>query len=149
MAHTHTRNLLHLVFATKDRTATITPTMQPKLEGYMVGILQNLGVHLLRLNSVADHCHLLVDLPARLALSDVVNKLKANATRHINEEFPRQKFAWQRGYGAFSVSQSHANMVIEYIANQQEHHRRVPLAEELARLLEVYGFAGDPEFIDG
>ena len=85
MAHTYTRLLVHLVFATKDRAPIITPTVKPVLEGYMVGVLNNLGVHLLRLNSVADHMHLLIDLPAALALADVVNKLKSNSSRHINE----------------------------------------------------------------
>ena len=145
MAHTYTRLLVHLVFATKDRTSIITPTLKPRLEGYMVGILKNLGVYLHRLNSVADHSHMLVDLPPTLALADLVRKLKANSSKHINEE--GHKFAWQRGYGGFSISQNHVDMVVEYIRNQEEHHRKVTLGEELKRLMEKYGFIGDPEFI--
>lgn len=147
MAHTYTRLLVHLVFATKDRTAIITPDLKPKLEGYMVGVLKNLNVYLHRLNSVADHTHLLIDLPATLALADVVNKLKANSSRHINEVLRGTKFGWQRGYGGFSISQNHVGMVVDYIRNQQEHHATVSLQEELRRLLEKYHFVGDPEFI--
>ena len=147
MAHTYTRLLVHLVFATRDRTAIITPGVKPKLEGYMVGILKNLKVHVHHLNSVSDHTHLLIDLPATLALADLVNKLKANSSRHMNEELRGSKFAWQRGYGGFSISQNHVGMVVDYIQNQQEHHATVTLQEELQRLLEKYDFIGDPEFI--
>jgi putative transposase len=145
MAHTYTRLLVHLVFATKNRAAIITPTIKPKLEGYMVGILKNLKVYLHRLNSVGDHTHMLVDLPATMALADLVRKLKANSSKHMNED--GHPFAWQRGYGGFSISQSHIDMVVEYIRNQEKHHEKVTLGEELSRLMEKYGFIGDPEFI--
>ena len=146
MAHTKTRLLVHLVFATKDRSAIITPAVKPKLEGYMVGILDNMRVHLHRLNSVADHTHLLIDLPATIAMAELVNKLKANSSRLMNEALRGSKFAWQRGYGGFSISQNHVEMVVEYIEAQEEHHRKVTLKEELERLLEKYDFVGDPEF---
>jgi REP element-mobilizing transposase RayT len=145
MAHTYTRLLVHIVFATKDRAATITPTLKPKLEGYMVGILKNLDVYLHRLNSVEDHTHMLVDLPATMALAEFVQKLKSNSSGHLNDE--GHKFAWQRGYGGFSISQNHVDMVVEYIRNQEEHHRKVTLGQELKRLMEKYGFIGDPEFV--
>ena len=145
MAHTYTRLLIHLVFATKDRATIITPAIKPKLEGYMVGIFKNLNAHLHRLNSVADHTHMLVDLPASMALADLVRKVKSNSSKHMNDA--GEEFAWQRGYGGFSISQNHVEMVVEYIRNQEEHHRKVTLAEELQRLLERYGFVGDPEFV--
>ena len=147
MAHTYTRLLVHLVFATKDRARIITPDVKPKLEGYMVGILKNLNVHLHRMNSVADHTHLLVDLPAKMALAELVNKLKANSSRHMNEILTGSKFAWQRGYGGFSISQNHVDMVNVYIRNQEERHRTITLKEELDNLLAKYDFAGDPQFI--
>lgn len=147
MAHTYTRLLIHLVFATKDRAALITPEVKPQLEGYMVGILKNLDVHLHRMNSVADHTHLLIDLPAKMALADLVNKLKANSSRHMNEAQTGSTFGWQRGYGGFSISQNHIAMVNEYIRKQEERHRTITLKEELDSLLARYDFTGDPEFI--
>lgn len=147
MAHTFTRILVHLVFATKDRARLITPEVKPQLEGYMVGILTNLGVYLHKLNSVEDHCHLLVDLPAKMALAELVNKLKSNSSRHMNEKRGDSEFGWQRGYGGFSISQNHVAMVVGYIERQVEHHRGVTLNVELAQLLERYDFVGDPEFI--
>lgn len=147
MSHTHTRFLVHVVFATKDRLGLLTPDVKSKSEKTMVGIIKNLDVYLLALNSEPDHVHMLVDIPAKLPISEFVSKVKSNSSRLINKEFPKLGFAWQRGYGGFSVSQSHISNVVQYINNQQEHHQGVSLKDEFARLLERNGLDFDPEFV--
>ncbi len=146
MSHTRTKILIHLVFSTKDREPLIQPELKADIENIMVGIMRNLGVHLLRLNSVTDHCHLLIDLPATLTLAEFVNKLKANSSRLMNKKGLNRRFGWQSGYGAFSVSQNHSKMVSDYIDRQQELHKESSLRDELARLLEKNGVEADAQF---
>ena len=149
MAHTHTRLLVHLVFATKRRAPFIAPELKPDLFAYMVGIFKQHDCFVQAIGGVADHCHILLDLPSRFALADVVRKVKASSSKTFREQHPKVGFGWQRGYGAFSVSPGHAESVKEYIEGQEEHHKQHTLKEELERLLKIHGLAADPEFIDG
>ncbi len=149
MAHTYTRVLVHLVFATKRRAPVITPDLRPSLYAYMVAIFKNHDCFVHAINGVADHCHMLIDLPSRFALADVVRKVKANSSKTFRENHPDAGFGWQRGYGGFSVSPGHGESVREYIAGQEQHHKQHSLKEELEKLLKIHGFVGDPEFIDG
>ncbi|MBK9973905.1 MAG: IS200/IS605 family transposase [Planctomycetes bacterium] len=149
MAHTYTRLLVHVVFATKRRAPIITAEFKPALYAYMVAIFKNHDCFVHAIDGVADHCHVLIDLPARFALADVVRKVKANSSKTFRENYPEVGFGWQRGYGAFSLSAGHLQQVREYVLGQEEHHREHSLNEELERLLKIHGFVGDPEFIEG
>ena len=117
---------------------------------YMGGIVRELRGAVLALNGPADHVHLLVEMPAALALADMLRILKTNSSRWVHEQFPEHKgFAWQNGYGAFSVSQSRAGAVCQYIATQQEHHRAVSFQDEFLALLKKHGIAYDPRDVWG
>jgi putative transposase len=136
MAHTFTNLLTHIVFSTKHRTPQIDQELKPQLLAYMGGIVREINGVALLINGTIDHVHLLVRLPATVALADVLRVIKTNSSRWVHEKWPaRADFAWQIGYGAFSVSQSNAEAVHRYIANQEEHHRKVSFQQEMITYL--------------
>ena len=148
MAHTYTSLLTHIIFSTKDRFPWLEDDMRDEVEKYICGVARNLGVKTMAINSVADHAHLLVQVPSSHSVSEVVGKLKANSSRFIHEKWPRRsKFAWQQGYGAFSVSRSGVDDVIRYIANQEEHHRKRTFQEEFLEFLARHEIEYDERYI--
>lgn len=149
MAHTHTRILVHMVFATHERRPLIVPEFKPKLHAYMAGIVRNLECHVYALDGVADHCHLVFDLAPKIALADFANKLKSGSTKWAKREGGQRDFSWQRGYGAFSMNQESLERAIRYVESQEEHHRRQSLREELEGFMKLHGMKGDSEFLDG
>ena len=136
MGDSYTNLLYHIVFSTKDRRPLITPDYEVRLYDYIGGTIRDLGGISLALNGTEDHVHLLTKLRPDRALSDVLRKLKANASGWMHRVFPRlENFTWQRGYGAFTVSQSNVREVSEYIARQKQHHRKISFRDEFVRFL--------------
>src|SRR6185369_6091860 len=110
--------------------------------------IRNTGGISLELNGTEDHVHLLAKLRPDRALSDVLRDLKANATGWMHDVFPSLKnFSWQRGNGAFTVSQSNVEEVRRYIARQKEHHRKVSFRDEFIQFLRANGIEYDERFI--
>jgi putative transposase len=106
------------------------------------------NVGLIEINSQPDHVHLYIALPSTLSIADLVNALKPNSTRRIRQAFPnRRLFAWQEGYAAFSVSRSEENAVVNYIRDQDEHHRRQDFRAELLDLLGSHSVEYDPRYV--
>jgi REP element-mobilizing transposase RayT len=147
MSHSYSQNHLHIVFSTKDRQKLIEPAMQPKLWSYMAGIGRNHGFLVLANGGTSDHIHLLIQLPPVLALAKAISVVKANSARWMNEH--ETKFAWQQGYGAFSVSASNLGTVKRYIANQERHHRKKTYEQEFEGLLRKHGIPFDPKYVFG
>ena len=140
--------LVHLVFSTKDRAPLIDDLWRDEPHGYIGGIIRRCGGDLLAANSVADHIHLFFPLPRTITVADLVKEIKTGATKWIHERFPRLVgFHWQAGYGVFSISPSHKSAVIRYIADQQEHHRKVSFQDEYRRLLEKYAIQYDERYV--
>jgi REP-associated tyrosine transposase len=127
MSHSYSENHLHIVFSTKGRQKLIDQEMQPKLWSYMAGIGRNHDFLVLANGGMEDHAHLLIQLPPMLALAKAISLIKANSSKWMNEH--GLKFAWQEGYGAFSVSASNLPAVKRYIANQPRHHRNMSFEE--------------------
>lgn len=147
MSHTYTKVAVHALFATKGRQPWLTSQIRPDLFAYMAGILKRLGTNPIIVGGHSEHAHLLFLLPPQLPLADVMEKLKANSSRWIHEQSPSLRaFAWQTGYTAFSVSQSTLQRVRNYIATQEQHHRKMKYSEEVAALLRKHGIAPDPRF---
>lgn len=146
MPHTFTNLLAHLVFSTKDRALLIGDDVRPRLHAYMGGIIRELKCAPLIVNGMADHIHLLIGLSPVASVSEVLRVLKSNSSRWMHETY-RKPFAWQSGYGAFSVSRSNLEAVREYIARQEEHHRRMDFKEEFISLLRKHGVEFDERFI--
>jgi putative transposase len=148
MSDSYTNLLYHIVFSTKDRRPLITADYEVRLYDYLGGTIRNLGGICVELNGTEDHVHLLTKLRPDCALSDVLRDLKANATGWMHDVFPSLKnFSWQRGYGAFTVSQSNIEAVRKYIARQKEHHQKVSFRDEFIQFLQENGIEYDERFI--
>lgn len=141
MSHAYVGNFVHCVFSTKDRLPIIPAELKEKLWAYVGGIAVNLGVTLMAVGGTNNHLHLLILLPSRLPLAEVVQKLKANSSRWLGEQ--GVTFAWQKGYGAFSVSPSVLERVRSYIHHQAEHHKKRNFDEEFIALLRSSGISFD------
>jgi len=136
MGDSYTNLLYHIVFSTKDRRPLITPDYEVRLYDYIGGTIRDLGGISLALNGTEDHLHLLAKLRPDTALSSVLRKLKANASGWMHRVFPRlEDFTWQRGYGAFTVSQSRVRRVSDYIARQKLHHQKTSFRDEFIQFL--------------
>jgi len=147
MSHSYSQNHLHVVFSTKERQKLISQQMQPKLWAYMGGIGRNHGFLVLANGGIEDHVHLLIQLPPALALAKAISLLKANSSRWMREH--GIKFAWQEGYGAFSVSTSNLAAVERYIQNQAAHHRKITFEQEFLSLLRKHRIDFDPRYVFG
>jgi REP element-mobilizing transposase RayT len=148
MPDSYTNLLYHIVFSTKDRRPLITPEYEVRLYDYLGGTIRNVGGISLELNGTEDHVHLLAKLRPDCTLSDVLRNLKANATGWMHDVFPSLKnFSWQRGYGAFTVSQSSVEAVRRYIARQKEHHQKISFRDEFIQFLLENGIEYDERFI--
>jgi REP element-mobilizing transposase RayT len=148
MAHTYTNLLVHALFSTKGRRPLVEPEMKTDLFSYMGGIISQLKGKPVLINGPSDHVHLLFVLPTNLCIADMMEKVKANSSKWVKEKWPhRGHFSWQGGYTAFSVSQSNLERVKDYIAHQEEHHRKLTFQQEVLGLLKKHGVAYDPRFV--
>ena len=145
MAHTLSRNLVHCVFSTEGRLDLITDP--ERLREYLCGIARAKGVPVLAVGGTKNHLHILLALPPAIPLARAIQDLKGNCSKWLGEL--TGKFAWQRGYGAFSVSESKREQVIAYIAGQEEHHRKWTFEQEYLTLLQKSGIPFDPESVFG
>lgn len=136
MAGKHISLLVHFVWSTSDREPWIPSELEDELYKFIGGVLRKKKAKLLEAGGTSDHIHLYASLPSTLSLADAVNAMKSNSSRWIHEEFPQRRgFAWQEGYGAFSVSKSSDTTVRRYIQQQKEHHRRRDFKAEFIKLL--------------
>ena len=148
MSSSYANLLYHIIFSTKERQPIITEAYQARLYEYIGGTIRGLGGISLGINGTEDHVHLLAKLQPDKSVSDVLRDLKANASGWMHDVFPdAQDFAWQRGYGAFTVSQSNVQAVQEYIARQQEHHRKQSFRDEFIGFLQANGIEYDERYI--
>jgi putative transposase len=139
---------LHVVFSTKDREPLIGPELAPQLYKYLAGTARGNGCRLTAAGGVADHVHLLVSLGREIAIADLVRELKAGSSRWIHDTVPGLRgFAWQSGYGAFSVSVGLLGRVKGYIANQAEHHKSQTFQDEYRDFLRQHGIAWDERYV--
>ena len=150
MSHTYASNRIHVVFSTKERKKTLTDDLQPKLWAYMKGIAKNHGFESIKIGGVADHIHALLVVPPAIPLAKAVQSIKGCSSKWLNDTGSAgRNFAWQEGYGAFSVSASQTDDVVAYIENQRAHHAKRNYEEEFIELLKRYGIAYDPAHVLG
>ena len=148
MSQSFTNLIYHIVFSTKDRQPLITEAHQSRLYEYIGGTIRGLGGVSLAINGVEDHVHLLAKLRPDKALSDVLRDLKANASGWMHDVFPDLKeFSWQRGYGAFTVSQSNVEKVQDYISRQKDHHQKKSFRDEFIEFLKANGIEYDERYL--
>ena len=146
VAHTGGNIVLHLIFSTKGRRAFITAEIRSHLFAYLGGIVREMRGAALIVNGTADHVHMLVRIRPAHSTAEVMRVVKANSCRWVHEKW-KMKFAWQTGYGAFSVSESNVPAVSRYIANQEEHHKTRTFQEEYVAFLKKNHVAYDERYL--
>ena len=142
--------LIHLIFSTNERYPFLTPDIRPELHAYAATVLKGLDSPAIVINSVDDHVHALMRLSKNHALCDVVQEIKTSTSKWVKTKGGnRAKFAWQNGYGAFSVSSSQVGSVHRYIAEQEMHHKKLTFQEEFRRFLTRHGVECDERYVWG
>jgi REP element-mobilizing transposase RayT len=138
--------LVHIVFSTKNRTPWITPELRRELYPYLGAVLREMGCTPIQIGGVEDHVHVLLVLSRTVTIAQVVEKVKTSSSKWIKTKGV-PAFAWQGGYGAFSVAASQKDAVTAYIRGQEEHHRKVSFQDELRALLTEHGIAWDERYV--
>ena len=148
MANTYTQIYIQIVIVVKGRQNLIPKVRQVDLYKYITGIIRNKGHKLISINGVPNHIHFLIGLNPSEALSVLVKEVKRCSTNFINEQrWIIGRFCWQSGYGGFSYSRSHLDRVINYIENQEKHHRRKTFREEYLEMLKRFEVIYNERFI--
>ena len=148
MANTYTQIYIQVVFAVQGRQCLIQPEHKEEIYKYITGIVTNQGQKMLAVNGVADHIHLLVGMKPSIALSDLVREIKSSSSSFINgKHWIGGKFHWQEGFGAFSYGHSQLSDVIQYIHNQEAHHRKDTFKNEYLTLLRKFDIAFDDKYV--
>ncbi len=148
MANTYSQISIHAVFAVQSRENIINQSWRDNLHKYISGIITEVGAKSLSVGGWKDHVHIFFGLPPSLAISEIMKTVKANSSKWINEKkFVKGKFQWQEGYGAFSYSKSQRDVVINYIMNQEEHHRNKTFREEYLEMLKSFDVAYDDKYL--
>ncbi len=144
-----TQNIYHAVFSTKGRAEIITPAHEARLYAYIGGILNDLRCTPIAINGMPDHVHVLARYPADLSHADMVRHVKQRSSRWLHETFPELRaFAWQEGYGGFTVSASMLDTVAAYIRGQKEHHKSVSSRHEFEEFLRKHGIDYDAKYLE-
>jgi REP element-mobilizing transposase RayT len=138
MSHSFTHLVYHIVYATKHRSPCIEEAIQPDLYALLGNVVHSLGGVSFAVNGMSDHVHLLARLPASRALSDVVRAMKTSSSTRLGNAVPG--FAWQTGYGAFTVSKSNEETVRRYVEHQKRHHAERNYLDEFRALLKAHDF---------
>jgi REP element-mobilizing transposase RayT len=148
MAQSLANVLIHLVFSTKHRRPWISVELDEELAKYVSGICRNLGCPSHKIGGSDDHLHVSCSLSRTLTISKLVEEIKTGSSKWIKTQGEQYaEFAWQNGYGAFSIGQSQLGDLRAYIANQREHHRRLTFQDEFRALLAKYAIDFDERYV--
>jgi putative transposase len=134
--HSFSSCLIHCVWSTKNREFSLDQQLREQLWPYFGGIARNNKMKALAIGGAGDHVHILISLPSTLSVAKAMQLLKGNSSKWIRETFPNlHSFAWQEGYGAFSIGISGVDATMSYIRNQAAHHRTRSFREEFVTML--------------
>jgi putative transposase len=148
MAGKYLSLLVHFTWSTAGREPCLERDIRDDLYSYIGGIMNNKNAKLLSAGGMFDHIHLLASLPSTISIADFVNAVKANSSRWVHESSSSHRnFAWQEGYGAFSVSKSEEKKVVAYIGNQEKHHGKRTFKQELITLLKKHEIKYDERYL--
>jgi REP element-mobilizing transposase RayT len=148
MAQSLAKVLLHLVFSTKHREPKIAAALRTRLHAYLAGACRELDSEAYRVGGTENHVHIACTLPRTMAVSDLLQEIKKSSSMWVKQQTDGcPEFAWQAGYGAFSLGQSQLPALVRYIDNQQEHHRVRTFEDELRTLLRKYGVPFDEKHL--
>jgi REP element-mobilizing transposase RayT len=148
MANTFTQIHIHIVFTIQNRECIIKSSWKNELYKYIAGIIQNQGHKVLAINGMPDHIHVFIGMRPTQSLSDLIQDIKGDSSKWINQKrLVSGRFSWQEGFGGFSYSKSHVDSVIDYIKNQEVHHRKRTFIEEYQELLKKFEIDYDERYI--
>ncbi len=137
MADTYTQIFYHVVFAVRNRDSLIIPAIKDDLYKYITGIITSQKQKLFIINGMPDHIHILMNCKPNMNLSDNVRDIKEHSTKFINDKrILKRKFYWQAGFGAFTVSKKDVPMILNYIKNQEDHHKKNTFRDEYLHFLQ-------------
>jgi putative transposase len=140
--------IVHIIFSTKDREPWLGSDVGPRMHAYLATVCRDLGADLVRIGGVADHVHIVTTLPRTVSQAQLIEQIKKVSSKWIKTLDARYRgFFWQRGYGAFSVSPSQLEAVLEYVDTQQEHHRTRTFQKEYRELLRRHGVDFDERYV--
>jgi putative transposase len=148
MSHTYISDLVHCVFSTKERRNLIRPELQSDLWAFLGGVARKNGFKALMVGGTENHVHVLLSLPAQMPLAKAMQLIKGASSHWMNENHAKG-FAWQQGYGAFTVGISQKDDTIAYIQSQAEHHRKRSFEEEFVAFLKKHHVEYDPRYVWG
>ena len=150
MTHSYRLHYFHLIWSAKNRLPHISPKIQSRLYPYFGAIIRNYSGKLLEIGGMSDHIHLLIELSLLDKFSHFIREIKACSSLWIHKNFSDLcHFAWQEGYGSFSVSYSALEAVKKYIQNQEQHHTKMSFEEEFLKLLKLHQVKYDERFVFG
>ncbi|MDI6794871.1 MAG: transposase [bacterium] len=145
--------ITHIIFSTKNRTPFLSKEIRPQLYSYMAGILMagildKCNSKAILIGGVEDHVHILCLLSKNLAPCKIIEEVKKGSSKWIKPHAANlAKFQWQNGYGIFSVRQSNVEVVQKYIAQQEDHHRKISFQDEFRGFLKKYGLEYDERYV--
>ena len=140
--------IVHIIFSTRDRFPSLDPSIRPRLHAYLATVARNSKCEGYRVGGTRDHVHLAVRLSRTMAIANLVEELKTSSSKWLKMLRPElRRFAWQRGYGAFSVGREELEDLLTYVANQEEHHRVRTFQEEYLDFLKKYGVQHDEQYL--
>jgi len=148
MGQSLVKNYIHIVFSTKYRQPLILQSVETELYSYLGGICNKLDCQVIKVGGFTDHIHILCMLSKKITLIKLLEELKSHSSKWIKtkgEEYTN--FYWQDGYGAFSVNPAEVEIVINYIANQKEHHSKKTFQDEYKTFLKKYEVAYDERYV--
>jgi len=147
MAHTYCSALFHCVFSTKERRKIVSPELQPRLWAYMGGLAREHGMKALTVGGMDDHAHILLSLPSSMPIANAMREIKSASSLWMNKTCGQPHFAWQEGYGAFSIGWTQVESTLAYVAGQEEHHRKRDFQAEFVAFLKKHCIEYDPRYI--
>jgi putative transposase len=140
--------LVHVIFSTKDRAPFLQPMIRPHLHAYLATVARNLDCECFLVGGVADHVHFAVGLSRTITIAKLVSQLKTSSTMWLKTQSPDlANFAWQRGYGIFSVGPSDLPALQHYISTQDQHHQKHSFEDELRAFLLKYDISFDERYL--
>jgi len=138
----------HCVFSTKERRPLIPPALRDRLWPYVGGIARENDMKAIEIGGMPDHVHILLSLPSTLSIAKALQLIKGGSSKWVHDTFPEHRvFGWQAKYGAFSVSVSQLETIVQYIRGQEEHHRKMSFQEEFLALLKKHQIAYDERYL--
>jgi REP element-mobilizing transposase RayT len=148
MAQSLAKIVVHTVFSTKGRRGVLPDTSEADVYAYLGGICRKAGSHCIGVGGAEDHVHMLCTLPRTLSIAQLLNEVKVGSSKWLKAQgCDAGRFAWQGGYGAFSLGESQIAAALEYIQSQREHHRHVSFEEEFVQFLEKYNIEYDARYL--